>query len=66
MPKKADLRKDFKEVIFRECSAKTGEGVQELYEDICRSLLYHNVCHNNNVRCCDEGSGRRHRSYSSK
>jgi len=25
--------------IFRECSAKSGEGVQQLFEDICKSLI---------------------------
>lgn len=25
--------------IFRECSAKTGEGIQELFNDVCRQLI---------------------------
>ena len=31
-------RGDFKGMIFMDCSAKTGEGVQELFEEICRAI----------------------------
>ena len=31
-------------VIYRECSAKTGEGVRELFEDICRNVIPNDNC----------------------
>ena len=38
----------FKEVLVRECSSKTGEGVQELFEAVCVSLISNTVIENGN------------------
>ncbi len=32
----------FKDIIHRECSAKTGQGVRELFEDVSRCLIHGN------------------------
>ena len=38
----------FTDVVFRECSAITGEGVQELFEEVCRMILKQSPVKNDN------------------
>ena len=38
----------FKDVLVRECSSKTGEGVKELFQAVCESLVFSSSSFNDN------------------